>query len=123
MALVEALLEQVATRAIELGSAGGTRSPANRAVLICACVTSGRAPNWLIYDDPAGALRWSRIADGSEVSDVVDARLSAEGHADPGGVLAWLRGDEVDPWFGGDGWGDGAAVRDLGRKIRTARDG
>lgn len=123
--LVEAFLDRVATRAVHLesGHETRTRSPAIRAVGICACVTTNRAPNWLIYDEPGGALRWSRIADETEVSEIVEAQLLAEGHADPGGVLAWLRGDENDPWRGGDGWGDAAAARDLRSKMRNAPGG
>jgi hypothetical protein len=79
------------------------------------------APKWLIYDEPGGALRWCRIPDGSEASDIVDARFSAGGHADPGGVLAWLRGDEADPWAGGgDGWGDDEVLRGLTPKVRVS---
>lgn len=116
VAPAEALLDRVATRARLDGS--GTRPAAEHALWICACYSMDDAPTWLIYDEPDGSLRWCRIPDGSEATDVVDARFSAGGHADPGGVLAWLRGDAADPWVGGDGWGDDEAVRGLGRKVR-----
>lgn len=75
------------------------------------------APTWLLYDEPDGTVRWCRMPDGSAVSEIVDARFIAGGHADPGGVLAWLRGDETDPWTGGDGWGDDEVLRGLTPKV------
>lgn len=52
------------------------------------------------------------------LDEIVDARFIAGGHADPGGVLAWLRGEKSDPWSGGDGGGDAGVVPELGRLIR-----
>ena len=93
--------------------------PAVRSALsICACVTRDDAPNWLIYADLRGELAWCRVPDGLEPLGLVDAQLSALGHADPAGVLAWLRGAEPGPWAGGHGWGDAAAIDALVRGIR-----
>lgn len=50
--LVEALLDQAATRLPDLAASLAARPTANRAMLICACITHVEAPTWLIYEDP-----------------------------------------------------------------------
>jgi hypothetical protein len=52
-------------------------------------------------------------------TDLVDARTTAGGHADPAEVLLWLRGEEADPWGGlGSGDDDGDVLEELGRKLQ-----
>lgn len=119
VAPAEAILDRVATRATV--GPGVARPVAERALSICACVSMDDTPTWIIYDEPGGTLRWCRVPDGSEVSEIVDARFEAGGHADPRSVLAWLRGEEPDPWSGGDGWGEDSVVQELGRKLALRR--
>lgn len=116
VAPAEAILDRVAARAAEWVP-GAPCPRANLALWICACVSTLDAPLWLLYDRPDGALMWCRIPDGAEATDIVEARLTAGGHADPAGVLAWLRGDASDPWAGGHGWGEEIVVRELGQKL------
>ena len=86
---------------------------------ICACVTRNEAPTWLIYDTVDDRVVWCRVPDEVEPLDLVDAQLTAGGHADPHEVLLWLQGTARDPWgCGGDGNGDEAALQELVRKIR-----
>ena len=90
------------------------------ALWICACVTDDDAPIWLIYESLAGKLVWHRVAGGIEPLDLVNARHSAGGHAEPGEVLRWLLGAAHDPWSGaGDGTGDGHVTDHLRQKIRN----
>jgi hypothetical protein len=96
------------------------RPRANRALLICACVTPEDAPKWLIYDTDDGDIAWSRVSGRGEVADLVDAKLIAVGHADPSEVLRWLQGETPDPWGGGSGGGDESVVHELGHKIRRS---
>ena len=102
---------------------GAARPPEGRpiathALWICACVTFDDAPTWLIYDTDDG-VAWCQVPDRVDPLDLVDARLSAGGHADPKEVLRWLEGKTPDPWGnGGSGSGEVAAVEELGRKIR-----
>ena len=118
MALVEGVLDGAATRVAPVLPSQAAKPVAEHALWICACVTPEDAPTWLIYDDEDGQVRWGRIPDGAEAVDVVDARLTAGGHAAPGDVLAWLRGEAADPWWCGDGWGDAAVVPTLAGRIR-----
>jgi len=96
------------------------RRSATQALWICACVTMDDAPTWLIYDtDDDGIAWWCRVPHEVEPLDLVDARLSAGGHADPGQVLLWLQGKAPEPWAGGGGGsGDAGVLEELGRKIR-----
>ena len=119
VAPAEAILDRVATRASLDGSR--THAVAVHALWICACVSMDDAPTWLIYDETDGTLRWCRVPGGLKASDIVDARFTAGGHADPAGVLAWLRGDVPDPWARGGGWGDESVVRELGNKLAPRR--
>ena len=90
------------------------------ALWICACVTFDEAPTWLIHDGDSG-VSWRRVPAGVEPLDLVEARTSAGGHADPKEVLLWLEGKALDPWgSGGSGSGDAAAVEELGRRIRQS---
>lgn len=119
MPLVEAILDERAAR-LSADLSHGQRIMARHALWICACVTLRDAPTWLVYDDHDGRVWWCRLPDGVAADEVVDAQVSAGGHADPGSVLAWLRGDVSDPWAGGDGDGDAGVVPELGRLIRGA---
>ena len=76
-------------------------------------------PTWLIYDTNEGEIVWCRVPDAIEPPNLVDARLSAGGHADPGEVLPWLQGSASEPWSGGGG-GDEALAREVGRKTRRS---
>ena len=99
------------------------RVAAESALMICACVTVGESPNWLIYSSTDGRLMWCRVPDRLEMEDLVRARATAAGHADPVAVLAWLRGKASDPWGGGGGgWGD-ARVLEVLRTLIAATDG
>jgi hypothetical protein len=117
VAPVEALLDGVAKRLSQVSSRA-RRPAAKHALWICACWTLDDAPTWLIYEDADGGVVWGRIPGGDEASDFVDAQFTAGGHADPGGVLAWLQGRAADPWTCGDGWGDEVVISELGRRIR-----
>lgn len=112
MAPVEAILDRVASRITV--TSDGRRPAVECALWICACLSREDAPTWLIFDEPDETLRWCRVPDGSKASDIVDARVTAGGHTDPGTILAWLRGDEADPWADGHGWGDAEVIRGLG---------
>lgn len=91
---------------------------AEHALGICACVTADDAPKWLIYDTADGRLMWRRVPARVESLDLVDARFTAGGHADPAEVLRWLRGDASDPWgSGGDGGGNSAVLEALRGRI------
>lgn len=116
---VEQILTAAAPAAGSAGVLSKDRLAVTNALWICACVTIDDAPTWLIYDTPDGGLAWDRIPDGVEPLDLVDARLSAGGHADPAEVLRWLQGTASDPWSGG-GYGDGDAgvLDELRMKIR-----
>ena len=111
---------------LEAASAGSGATPqvnarptAEHALWICACVTMEDAPTWLIYDTDTG-VTWRRVPERVEPMDLVDARLSAGGHADPSEVLLWLQGQVPDPWArGGAGWGDATVLEELRHKIRV----
>jgi hypothetical protein len=91
---------------------------AGHALAICACVTLEVAPKWLIYDGADGGLMWHRVPDGVEPFDLVSARFTAGGHADPEEVLRWLRGEVSDPWGRvGDGGGSPRALEALRKRI------
>jgi hypothetical protein len=58
------------------------------------------------------------VLDKAEPLDLVHARLSAGGNADPDEVLSCLQGRVPNPWAeGGYGDGDDGVVDDLSRKI------
>lgn len=121
VARVEAVLDGAATHLAAPAPSGESRPSATHALWICACVTLGDAPTWLIYADLHGGIVWCRIPDGTEASDIVDAEFMAGGHADPGEVLAWLQAKAPDPWAaGGHGWGDDEALSELRRRIRAS---
>jgi hypothetical protein len=116
VARIEAILEAAAARNLSPMRLLEDRPRAAHAMWICACETMGDAPTWLIYATNEGEIVWCRVPDALEPLDLVDARLIAGGHADPGEVLLWLQGRASEPWSGG-GWGDEAVPRELGRKI------
>lgn len=117
MAGVEAILGAAASAA-EPRPRSAIRPIASHALWICACVTVDDAPTWLIYDTDDG-VSWCRVADGIEPLDLVDARLTAGGHADPAQVLLWLEGKAPSPWAdGGSGWGEAAVLGQLLVKMR-----
>lgn len=119
VARVEALLTACAVRGPSMAVSPKARPQAVRALQICACVTPDGAPTWLIYDTVDGALTWCRVEDGVALSDLVDGRQTAGGHADPSEVLRWVQGAAADPWgSGGHGSGDESVVQELGRLIR-----
>jgi hypothetical protein len=115
---VEEILKAASSRYPSPARAAEGRHLPPHALWICACVTTDDAPTWLIYDTDAAGVAWCRVPDGVEPLDLVDARLSAGGHADPSEVLLWLQGKTPEPWAGGDGGGDAAVIDELGRKIR-----
>ncbi|MGZ4588307.1 MAG: hypothetical protein ACXVX9_10950 [Mycobacteriaceae bacterium] len=118
---VEEILASAALRVPKWASPQGARPHAARALWICACVTQDDAPTWLIYDTDDGAVTWCRVEDGVEMADLVDARQTAGGHADPSEVLRWLQGATPDPWGrGGHGSGDESVVQELGSVIRRS---
>ena len=119
VAPIEAILEAAAARNSSPMRLLEDRPRAAHAMWICACETIEDAPTWLIYDTNEGEIVWCRVPDALEPLDLVDARLIAGGHADPGEVLLWLQGRASEPWSGG-GWGDEAVPRELGRKIRRS---
>ncbi len=99
---------------------GAPRPITTSALWICACVAFDDAPTWLIWD-AGDHVAWCRVPDEVEPLDLVDAELTAGGHADPAEVLRWLEGSAADPWSGsGDGTGAPAAVAVLGRRIRAS---
>lgn len=83
-------------------------------VTICACVTMSESPDWIIFDTDDG-LGWRRWPDDLPDNDMVRATLEAGGHADPSDVLAWLEGNQADPWASGDGFGAPEVVGALQR--------
>ena len=90
------------------------------ALWICACVTDDDAPTWLIYESLDGNLVWLRVPGGIEPLDLVNARRSAGGHAEPCEVLRWFHGAARGPWSGaGYGADDGRVTEHLRRKIRN----
>lgn len=119
VAPIEAILDAAAVRNLSPLRLLEDRPRAAHAMWICACETMDDAPTWLIYDTNDDEIVWCRVPDALEPLDLVDARLSAGGHADPGEVLLWLQGSTSEPWSGG-GWGDEAVARELGRKIRRS---
>ena len=96
------------------------RAVVTHALWICACVTLKDAPTWLIHDLPDEGLAWRRVPDTVEPLDLVDARRTAGGHADPAEVLRWMHGAASHPWCGGGyGCGDAVVLEVLRRKIRS----
>lgn len=63
------------------------KTVAEHALWICACLTHDDAPTWLLCDTAAGALMWRRVPDRREPLELVKARYTAGGHADPNEVL------------------------------------
>lgn len=110
-------IEDVLRAAADRHPAGDWHGRTHHLLHICACVTIDDSPDWLIFDTPDG-IGWRRSQDGLPRADDVVATMTAAGHADPAEVLAWLRGQVVDPWgAGGDGWGDRGVLNELQRKI------
>lgn len=105
---------------IERILAGATaRSPAapkrvSHVLCVCACITAGWSPDWIIYGTDAG-IGWRRYPDGlPSVEDIdhdVDASYRSDVHADPADVLAWLEGRTSNLWAGGEANGDSKKVR------------
>ncbi len=119
MAPVEEILDAAATREPSPMRLLEDRPLATHAMWICACETMEDAPTWLIYDMDEGGVVWCRVPDDVEPLDLVDARLSAGGHSDPGEMLLWLQDGASDRWLGGGG-GDEAVARELQPKIRRS---
>jgi hypothetical protein len=115
---VEEILKAASSRRPGPAKASEGRHLASHALWICACLTTDDAPTWLIYDTDQDGVAWCRVPDAVEPLDLVDARRTAGGHADPSEVLRWLQGRTPDPWADGDGSGDAAVLEELGRKIR-----
>jgi hypothetical protein len=115
---VEEILQAASSRRPYPAKAPEGMQRARHALWICACVTADDAPTWLIYDTDQDGVAWCRVPDAVDPLDLVDARLTAGGHADPREVLRWLQGRTPDPWAGGDGGGDAAVLEELGREIR-----
>lgn len=78
-----------------------------------------RAPTtWLIFDDDTG-FGWTRVEDGVEPADIIDAERFDGDHVVPDMVLMWLRGQSAAPV--GNYYGATAArlFEDFGHQIRT----
>lgn len=118
MAAVERILEASADS--QESSSDEWAATAEHALWICACVTPEDAPTWLICDTAAGRLRWRRVPGRVEPLDLVDARRTAGGHADPAQVLGWLNGEVQNPWgAGGHGTGDPGVLQALRQQIAS----
>ena len=105
-----------------VATSGGSPKPretlATRALWTCACVTEHDAPSWLIYDVADSGLIWCRVPDSQEPLDLVDARFTAGGHADPAEVLRWLHCEASEPWGRlVDGGGDSSVLEGLRKRI------
>ena len=117
VAAVEQMLDAASRQSVSSANAGA-KVIATHALSICACVTADDAPTWLICDTADGALMWRRVPDRVEPLDLVDARFTAGGHADPAEVLRWLRGEESNPWgSGGDGSGNSGVLEALRKRV------
>jgi len=117
VAAVEQMLDSASLQSESMSNQQG-EFKAKHALAICACVTADWAPTWLIYDSADGALRWRRVPDRTEPLDLVDAQLTALGHADPAEVLQWLQGDASNAWGSlGDGGGDPGVLESLRDRI------
>jgi hypothetical protein len=57
-----------------------------------------------------GWFVWRRVPDRMEPLDLVKARYTAGGHADPAEGLRWLQGDAPDPWGAGGGGNEDPGV-------------
>ncbi len=121
VALVEQMFESAAARNPVTGQPSRDRPAATHALWICACITIDDAPTWLLYDTDEDGIAWCRVPDGLEPLDLVEARLSGGGHADPGEVLLWLQGKRSEPWgAGGGGDADAGVLEEFVRKIRRS---
>lgn len=120
MAPVEAILSRAAARspAPELPT-DGPRLPVVHALWICACVTMDDAPTWLVYVTADGGLGWSRMPDGEEPLDLVEARWETGGHCAPAQVLEWLRTGEPDGLLQGHGAADRVVVDAIADRVRA----
>lgn len=117
MAAVEQMLD-AASQKVDAAPLADQKVAVRHALAICACVTMEDAPTWLIHDVADGGLLWRRVPDGMEPFDLVEARFTASGHADPAEVLRWLRREVSDPWGRlGDGGGSSRALEALREKI------
>jgi len=92
------------------------------AVWFCACETFDAWETWVVHAVDEDGIGWFRLPDGA-LADVLDAEHLAVLHPAPEGVLAWLRGDDADPWHPQDDDPEAAAVlHEIHRRIRRARD-
>lgn len=98
---VEALLGVERLRRSEYELALSASFKLQWALWICACVTVGESPTWLIFETGRAKIAWCRLGDGEPIDQLIDALLSGGGHADPEEVLRWLRGTAPDPWGAG----------------------
>lgn len=89
VAPIERILEAVASRDSGEGQVD-VPPTAPHALWICACVGYDDAPTWLISDGDDEGIAWRRVPEGVEPLDLVVARQSAGGHAEPAAVLLWL---------------------------------
>lgn len=91
------------------------------AVSLCACETFDEWVTWVVHSVGEDGIGWLRIPPGAQVPDVVEAKHLASHHPAPEGVLAWLRGDDPDPWRAQDEPEGLAVFEELHRRIRLAR--
>ncbi|XBB69004.1 hypothetical protein ABFU82_06740 [Nocardioides sp. WV_118_6] len=120
VAPVEAILSRAAARspAPELPT-DGHRLPVEHALWICACVTTDDAPTWLVYVTADGGLGWSRVPDGDEPLDLVEARWETGGHCAPAQVLDWLRTGVPDGLLQGHGTAERVVVDAIAAHVRA----
>ncbi|MGF9754491.1 hypothetical protein AAII07_04765 [Microvirga sp. 0TCS3.31] len=91
------------------------------AVSLCACETFDEWETWVVHAVGEDGIGWLRVPPGAQVLDVVDAEDLASHHPAPEGVLAWLVGDDPDPWRAQDDPKGFAVFAEIHRRIRLAR--
>jgi len=79
VAPVEALLDAATVRHAGVPEDDEPQGFPQRALSICACVTTDDAPWWLITETHEGAIAWRRLRHGNDRDGLVQAELVAAG--------------------------------------------